>query len=220
MKLKPTVAVALLAAAAAPLAVRAQIVPKDHAEPVQVVKAKGEFAKKLAGITMPTGKGWHGTMDAEKRIQLMIPEKWKITAAPGGEAAIVATPPGHDKDARAMLLVIFQTPKNDDPLEIDEQFAESYAESQEEDPQAKRMQFKATDSALVLMRGMKFALGGWSMVNEKKEPCRQQQLLFAGDDRVVSIQFVARDKEFAQYADDVAKIFASYQNIGVRKNDN
>ena len=219
MKLNPIAAVSLLAVAA-PLAVRAQIVPRDHAEPVQVVKGKGDFAKKLTGITMPTGKGWRSAMDAEKRLQLMLPDKWKVTAAPDGEAAIVATPPGHDKDAHAVLMVVFQTPKNDDPLEIDEEFAKSYAESQEADPQAKRLQFKTVDSGLVVMRGMKFALGGWTMVNEKKEPCRQEQLIYAADDRVVSVQFVARDKEFAQYADDVAKIFASYQNIGVRKTDN
>ena len=219
MKLNPIAAVILLAVAA-PLAVRAQIVPRDHAEPVQVVKGKGEFAKKLTGVTMPTGKGWRGAMDAEKRLQLMLPDKWKVTAAPGGEEAIMATPPGHDKDARAVLMVIIQTPKNDDPLEIDEEFAQGYAESQEADPQAKRLQFKTVDSGLVVMRGMKFALGGWTMLNEKKEPCRQEQLIYAADDRVVSLQFVARDKEFAQYADDVAKIFASYQNIGVRKTDN
>ncbi len=220
MKLKPALAVTFVIAMLAPIAVDAQIIPKNSSEPVEVVKGKGEFAKKLTGVTMPVGKGWKPAMDAERRLQLMLPDKWKVTAAANGEAVLVATPPGHEKDARAMLMVVVQTPKNDDPLEIDEQFALNYADDQAEDPQAKRLDFKTTDSGLVVMRGMKFALGGWSMVNEKKEPCRQQQLIYAADDRVVSIQFVAREKEFAAYANDVVRIFASYQNIGVKRTDN
>ena len=40
--------------------------------PVRVYSVRGEFAKKLDGAVMPTGKGWKAVTDREKRLQLMI----------------------------------------------------------------------------------------------------------------------------------------------------
>jgi hypothetical protein len=219
LKRRTILAFGVAAAAGAATGGWAQILPSDAKLPIQVIKGRGAFAQKLNGAVMPAGKGWKPYMDRQRRFQLMLPDKWKVLPNPGEEALLTVVPPGHEKDAHAMLQLVYHSPKDDDPIEIDEEFATTYAEDQEEDPVSKKLQLKATDSGLVLARGMRFALGGWTLVNEKKEPCRQLQLVYTSEDRVVVLQFAAREKEFAQYADEVAKIFAGYQNIGVRKSD-
>jgi hypothetical protein len=75
---------------------------------------------------------------------------------------------------------------------------------------------------------MKFALAGGTMVQETRVPgkgkrdkvatlAQQEQLIFIGEDRLVVLQFTAPAADFPRYADDLAKVFASYQNLGVRK---
>ena len=67
-------------------------------EPVEVNKPRGEFAKKLHGQVMPKGKGWKPVMDLDRKLQIMLPDKWKATVTRDAEAAIVAVP-GGDKPA-------------------------------------------------------------------------------------------------------------------------
>lgn len=211
----------------------AQILPKDAAEPVEVHKARGEFAQKLNGLVMPTGKGWKAVMDPARRLQLMLPEKWKVTTSEEAEAVIVAVPGDAPKDTPAQLTVSFLAPRDADPFDIDENFALNYADSLAADPQFKRLQYQPTDSGHVLMRGMKFALAGGKVAIESRAPSKkkgergdkvsqgyqQQQLIYIATDRLVVIQFTAPSALFPKYADDLAKVFSSYQNIGVIKVD-
>ena len=196
-----------------------QIIPKDAAVPVEVRKAKGDFAKKLNGATMPTGKGWKAAVDAEKWLQVMVPESWTVNTVPDGATRIRVTPPGSDTKIKAELLVNLSFPRDMDPLEVDEAFALSYAESLPTNPDLKRVEFKTTDAGYVVARGMKFALAGGTMAVGKRGRIQQEQLIFFGEDRIVSLQFNAKEAEFAKYADDVARIFASYQTLGMRKED-
>ena len=213
-----TYALAVLLLSAA-LPALAQIIPKDAAEPVEVRKPKGEFAKKLHGALMPKGSGWKAATDRESLVQIMVPESWQIDPRPEGEAIIHVTPPASGGDPRAVLLVTFGTPRDADPLQVDEEFAASYADELTAEPELKRLDFKPTDSGFVVMRGLKFALAGGTMTSgtKPKETFRQQQLVYISEDRLVTIQFTALDSDFPTYADDVARIFASYQNLGVRK---
>ena len=210
--------------AVAPVA--AQIIPSNAKEPVEVHQAHGDFAKKLNGAVMPIGKGWKAAMDPAKRLQLMLPEKWKVTTSPEPEAIITAEAPG-TKDSPAQLTVSFFAPRDADPFEIDEAFAVNYVNEMAKEPQAKRLKFEPTDSGHVLMRGMKFALAGGTMVLETRVPGKgkqkvaqtiaQQQLVFIGDDRLVVVQFTAPAADFNRYADDLSKVFASFQNLGTVK---
>jgi hypothetical protein len=193
-----------------------QIIPRDAAVPVEVRHAKGEFAKRMHGAVMPTGKGWKAATDGEKRVQIMVPSNWKVDPAPE-EAIIRAVPPGHEKDPKAVLLVLFNIPRDADPLEVDEEFAQGYVEDLAEDPMLKKVQFKATDSGYVLARGQKFALAGGTMGYGGEFTFQQEQLVFISEDRIVTIQFTATAAEYAKHADQVAKIFASYQTLGMRK---
>jgi hypothetical protein len=213
MKLGQALAAALLCAG---LPALGQIIPRNASEPVQVQKGRGEFARKLSGAVMPTGKGWKAATDRDKLVQLMLPEKWKVDPDPDGEAIIRALPPGHEKKPKAVLMVILRAPADQDPLEVEERSAIGYADDLAEDPALKRLRFKPTDAGFVLARGLKFALAGGTMVQEK-EIFQQEQLVYIGLDRVVSVQFTALETEFPKYADEVAKIFASYQNLGTLK---
>lgn len=195
----------------------AQILPANAGLPVQVHKPQGEFARKLHGAVMPTGKGWRAVTDREKRLQIMVPERWKVHTNPEANTLIRATPPGHEKDPKAVLMVILSEPSDADPLEVDEPFALGYAEELAQDPALLRLDFKPTDSGFVIARGLKFALAGGTMVYQKKETFQQQQLIYIGEDRIVSVQFTAAEKEFPKWADDVARIFASYQTLGSEK---
>lgn len=211
----------------------AQIVPKDAAEPVEVHKARGEFAQKLNGTVMPTGKGWKAVMDPGKRLQLMLPEKWKVATSEQPEAVIAAIPGDASKDAPPQLTVSFLAPRDADPFDIDETFALNYADSLAADPQFKRLKYEPTDSGHVLIRGLKFALAGGKVALDGRAPSKkkgergekitetfqQQQLVYIATDRLVVIQFTAPSATFPKYADDLAKIFSSYQNIGVIKVD-
>lgn len=198
-----------------------QIIPKDAGEPAEVHKARGDFAKKLQGGVMPKGKGWKPVLDSARRFQLMLPEKWKVTTAAEGEAVILAVPPATGKEATAQLLVSVIAPRDADPLEIDENFALNYADSLAEDPQFKRLKYQPTDSGHLLMRGMKFAVAGGKMILESGsgkrpktgETFQQQQLVYIAVDRLVVLQFTAPAADFPRYADDLAKVFTSYQNI-------
>ena len=211
----------LLAAGALCLSVPAlgQIIPKDAAIPVEVRKAKGDFAKKLNGAVMPTGKGWKAAVDAEKWLQVMVQEGWTVSTVRDGATRLRVTPPGSEKEAKAELLVNVTIPRDTDLLEVDETFALGYAESLSENPELKQVQFKTTDSGYVVARGMKFALAGGTMMVGKSGRIQQEQLIFFAEDRIVSLQFNAREAEFSKYADDVARIFASYQTLGMRKED-
>lgn len=199
----------------------AQIVPQNAKVPVEVRKPHGDFAKQLNGAVMPTGGGWKAVTDAEKRLQLMIPDKWRLDPEPDGDTVIHAFPPGHEKDPRAQLLVTLTVPRDADPLDIDEEFAAHFAAELAELPELKKVQFTPTDSGFVMARDLRFALAGGTLMKStsknKKEKYLQQQLLYVSEDRIVSIQFSAVEADFATYAADVAKIFSSYQNLGVRK---
>lgn len=207
----------LAAAAAAPAA--AQIIPKDAAIPVQVLKGTGEFSAKLNGAVMPTGHGWKGVMDKDRRLQLMVPDKWKVETRVEEDTTLHITPPGQGKDAKAVLLVVISAPRDADPLEMEAPIAEEYAAELAKHPDLARQHYQPTDSGFVLERGMKFALAGGTMIGDKEQVYQQEQLLFVGEDRIVSVQFTATKEEFPHYADDLAKIFASYQNMGVKKLD-
>lgn len=196
-----------------------QIFPNNAKEPVEVVKPRGAFAQKLHGTVMPAGKGWKPAMDAERMLQIMLPAKWKVQPDP--EAALRAVPPGHEKDPRAVLTVFFKIPSDADPLEVDEKFALGYVDAVvEEEPALKQLQFKATDAGYVVARGQKFALAGGTLQigpTKQQQMYQMQQLVYISEDRIVSVQFMAPQAEFGRYADDVAKIFSSYQDIGMRK---
>jgi hypothetical protein len=114
-------------------------------------------------------------------------------------------------------MAILTEPRDADPLEVEQPFAVSYAGELARDPALAQFQFKPTDSGFVIARGMKFALAGGTMVGKKNELYQQQQLVYISEDRVVSLQFTARAREFPKFADDLARIFASYQNLGARK---
>ncbi|HEU4753737.1 MAG TPA: hypothetical protein VFU47_11575 [Armatimonadota bacterium] len=218
MKSKLTlIPIAALALAALPAL--AQVVGKDTVEPVQVLKGKGEFAAKLNGAMMPAGKGWKPVMDARKRVQVTLPDRWKVEVPEGDDAIIRAIPPGQEKQPSAVFMVLIASPGDNDPLQVEEKFALNYADELAEEPSLKALQFKPTDSGYVIARGMKFALAGGTMTPKKSETFRQEQLVFIGEDRVVTLQFTAREKDFSRYLDDLAKIFASYQTIGVRRLD-
>lgn len=224
---------ALLGLLALSLPAAAQIVPKDAAEPVEVNKPRGEFARKLNGSVMPVGKGWKGVMDTGRHLQLSFPEKWKVTLSPEPESVIIAIPGDAPKETPPQLTVSLLAPRDADPFDIDETFALNYADSLASDPQFKRLQYEPTDSGHVLMRGMKFALAGGKVALSSRAPSKkkgekgekisqafqQQQLIYIATDRLVVIQFSAPLADFPKYADDLAKIFASYQNIGVIKID-
>jgi len=211
----------------------AQIVPKDAAEPIEIHKARGEFAKKLNGNVMPTGKGWKAVMDPARRLQLMLPEKWRVTTTDQAESVILANPADAPKEGGPQLTVSLLAPRDADPFDIDETFALNYADSLAEDPQFKRLRYEPTDSGHVLMRGLKFALAGGKVSVDGRAPSKkkgekgekisqsyqQEQLIYIATDRLVVIQFSAPSESFPKYADDLAKIFASYQNIGVMKVD-
>jgi len=195
-----------------------QIVPKDAAVPVQVIKGKGEFAKRLQGQVMPTGKGWKGVTDRETRLQLMLPDKWKVNDFPNGDIVFTATPPGSGKATEGVLMVLLSAPRDADPFEVSEELALSHADELEKTPMFQKLGFKATDAGYVVARGLKLALAGGTMKSaDKKGTVQQQQLIYVGEDRIVTVQFTANEKDFPKYADDLARIFASYQNLGVRK---
>jgi hypothetical protein len=209
----PAVAAASLMA----LSAGAQILPNDAESPVRVVKGRGEFAAKLNGVKMPSGKGWKPAMDRDKWVQIMVPDRWKVEPDPNGDAILRAVPPGSGKVPTAVLLVLMSAPRDADPLEVEESFALAYADDLAADPMLKQLQFKPTDSAYLINRGMRFALAGGTVIGDKKEVFQQEQLIFISEDRIVNIQFTAREKDFPRYADDVARIFASYQTIATRK---
>jgi hypothetical protein len=210
-------AAALLCAATGASLSQAAPSARDKAMAVEVVKAKGDFALKLNGTVPPTGKGWKTASDKKKRLQVMLPDRWKVETAEEEEIILRATPPGTDKDSPAQLLITFSSPADSDPLDISEAYALSYAEELAENPSLKQLKFKPTDSGYVLARGLRFALAGGTLVGEKKQVLQQEQLVFVGDDRIVTLQLVAPEKDFPRLADDLAKIFASYQNLGVTK---
>jgi len=224
---------ALLALLVLSIPASAQIVPKDAAEPVEIHKARGEFAQKLNGSVMPIGKGWKAVMDPGRRLQLMLPDKWKTTTSDQPESVITAIPGDAAKENPPQLTVSLLAPRDADPFDIDETFALNYADSLADDPQFKRLHYQPTDSGHVLMRGMKFALAGGKVLVDSRAPSKkkgekgekisqsfqQQQLIYIASDRLVVIQFSAPSSEFPKYAGDLAKIFASYQNIGIIKVD-
>jgi hypothetical protein len=230
MKRTPLALLGLLLVA---LPAYAQIVPKDAAEPIEIHKARGAFAQKLNGGVMPTGKSWKAVMDPARRLQLMFPEKWKVTTTDQAESVIIANPADAPKEGGPVLTVSLLAPRDADPFDIDETFALNYADSLAEDPQFKRLHYEPTDSGHVLMRGLKFALAGGKVSIDGRAPSKkkgekgekisqsyqQEQLIYIATDRLVVIQFSAPSDTFSRYADDLAKIFASYQNIGIIKVD-
>ncbi len=200
---------------ALPLA--AQIIPKDAAVPVEVRQAKGAFAGKLHGAAMPTGKGWKAVMDPQRILQIMVPDRWKVISDPDGDSILKIVPPGQEKRPDAVLMVLFQKPRDVDPLKVDERFAADYAESLPEDPELRKLKYELTDQGFVLARGMRFALAGGRMQVGKGKTVWQQQLIFISEDRIITLQFTASDAEYSKNRDAAAAIFASYQTLGERK---
>ena len=188
---------AVLGALFGALPLQAQIIPRDAAVPVQVIKGSGEFAQKLNGIKFPSGKGWKAASDQEKRIQLMVPSGWKVDAFPDEDIILKAFPAG-DKDPKSILQVMLNAPRDDDPFEVTEKYATTYAEELAKDKQLSKLQFKPTDSGYVLIRGMKFALAGGTLVYRKKKlPPGAVGLCLGRPD--ISVQFTAQEKDFAKY---------------------
>jgi hypothetical protein len=216
MNIRSLPALLVLCAVAAPGF--GQIIPKNAADPLKVSQLKGDFAKKLDGAVMPTGKGWKAVTDSKKRLQLMVPDNWKVVPDPEQEAVLRLVPPGNEKEVKAALSVALAAPRDSDPLEVDEMLASSFADDLATIPEYRRSQYAPTDSGFVTGRGMKFALAGGTMVDRSKTKVRQVQLLYIGEDRIVKIQFATLESEWPKYAADVAKVFASYETLGMIKN--
>lgn len=188
---------------------------------VEVVQGKGSFARKLAAAQIPAGKGWKLTMDREKRLQIMIPDKWKVDPAPENELSLMALPPGSEKQAKAAFIAYVRSPADDEPVEVDEELATTYVYTEAAKPEFKKVDFTPTDSGLVILRDQRYALAGGTMkenLSKKKGSAqiRKVELLFFSEDRVTSIQFMSAANEFEKYEDEVARIFASCQNINLR----
>lgn len=195
---------------------------------MEVVNARGEFAKRLHGATAPTGPGWRTVMDSGRRLQLQLPENWKVELGGDTDQVIRAVPPagttagrtGREAGARAQLLVVLTRPRDADPLAVDEALARDFADAVAEEPVLKKLQFRVTDSGLARLGDMSFALAGGTFVRSDrrgKETLVQQQLLYLSEDRLVSIQFSALAEDFPRLAPDVARIFASYRNVGMER---
>lgn len=189
--------------------------------PVEVVQGKGSFARKLAAAQIPAGKGWKLTLDREKRLQVMIPDKWKVDLAPENELSLMALPPGSEKQAKAAFIAYVRPPADDEPVEVDEDLATTYVYQEAAKPEFKKVDFTPTDSGLVILRDQRYALAGGTMkenLSKKKGSAqiRKVELLFFSEDRVTSIQFMAAANEFEKYEDEVARIFASCQNINLK----
>lgn len=222
MKLRRALTVGFLSCVGlAPFAAMGDVPPRDAAVPVQVVKGRGEFAKKLNGAVMPTGKGWRSAADLQKRVQLMVPDKWKVDTTVEGPAIFKVMPPleGKAKTPTAILMVLYTTPRDADPLEVEEPFAVSYADELAKDPALVKLNFKASDAGLVIARGMKFALAGGTMSAGAKQMFQQEQMIYIDEERIVTIQFTCPEVDFDKYSADVAKIFSSYQNTSIRKEE-
>jgi len=209
----------------APLAALGQVVTPDPTKPVQVLKLKGDFAKKLDGAVMPSGKGWKAVTDKEKQLQIMVPSGWKVDPTAEGDTILRLVPPGDEKKPKAVLEVNFTAPRDADLLEVDEELALSLADDLTETARQAQAQFTPLDSGYMLARGMKFALAGGTMVfvkqntELKKKTFRREVLLFIAEDRVVNLIFTTLEEDWKTYADDVARIFASYQTLAQKKTD-
>jgi hypothetical protein len=207
----------LAAAAALCTVADAQIVPKDARVPVQVIKGSGKFAARLHGALWPAGKGWKAVTDAGKYVQLMVPERWRVDTMPDGDTILKITPPGKADPPEAILTLSLTAPRDTDPLEVDEPFATGYAEALANEPFFARQGFEATDSGLVVMRGMKLALAGLRARDEQKQVFQNEILIYIAEDRIVTLKFVAREKDFSRFEPEVLGMMASYLTLGMRK---
>lgn len=185
----------------------------------EVLRGQGAFARKLAGLEPPKGKGWKPVRDRQGRVELLIPEKWKVKQGGDEEWDLVATPPGGDREVTGALVLHVRAPADDEPLEVDEDFAATYAEAQGENPAFKKLDYRVVDSGLVVLNGQRFALAGCTMKEmpskKRSEVVRKVQLVYYSEDRVTTVQFMALAKHFDRLADEAAGILVSVQNLGV-----
>ncbi len=214
----------LAAAVAGMMPARGQVkIGKVDSTPaaVEVVQPKGEFARKLHGLQVPAaGKGWKTVTDRTKQVQFLVPEKWKVDAAPENGLNVMALPPGSEKEVKAAFIAYVRAPADGEPLGVDETLAENYVYAEAERPELKKYDFKATDSGMVVLRDQRYALAGGTMkdrpVKKGAVTIRKIELLFFAEDRVTSFQFQAPASDFSRYEEDVARIFASCQNINFK----
>jgi hypothetical protein len=165
---------------------------------------------------MPAGKGWKAVADKDRLLQLMLPDKWKPVPDEDGESILKFSPPTNDKRPKAVLMVVLSAPRDTDPLQVTEEFAAAYAEDLPNDPQLAGLTFRTTDSGFVQCRGMRLALAGGTATTRDKRTVRQMQLIYIGEDRIVTVQFSATPDEYKKHLEDVVKIFASFQNLKMR----
>lgn len=187
---------------------------------VEVVQPKGEFARKLHGLQVPAGKGWKTVTDRGKQVQFLVPEKWKVDPAPENGLTVMAVPPGSEREVKAAFIAYVRAPADGEPLGVDEGLAGNYVYAEAERPELKKFDFKPTDSGMVVLRDQRYALAGGTMkdrpVKKGAVTIRKIELLFFAEDRVTSFQFQAPASDFSRYEADVARIFASCQNINFK----
>ena len=59
--------------------------------------------------------------------------------------------------------------------------------------------------------------GPRSATKSKASPVfQQQQMVFIDEDRLVTVQFTALEKEFSRFEADLLKVFASFRSLGVK----
>lgn len=195
---------------------QAQILPPDADQPVEVRGGTGTLAERLAGRTMPRGKGWKSAMDRERLVQISYPEKWKLTHQPEGAVILRLTAPD-SKEPPVTFDIHFEHPADQDPLQVDEAFARSYAARLAELPDLKRLQFRLTEQGLISMRGMKMVLAGGTATvpqGKKEIQVRQAQVTYIDEDRLIIMQFICPASRWENYVDSLAGMIASYMTIG------
>lgn len=185
---------------------------------VSVFKPRGEFAQTLIKNAPAVGDGWRLVDDRNSGFKLPIPEDAEVDTKPQGSRVLRLVMAGGPQKPAPVFRVDAFKPEADDPTEVDEMYAEEYADNYPE--LAFNGKFSVIDSGLIQLTRKKTKLrmayvGGTYL--QGAVPCYRLQCAMLGKDQQLFLTFDCPEKDWAKHAPVVSRMLLAFEQQGRTK---
>jgi len=204
-KLGWAAAVALFVAASA---VSGQV-EEIYSRHLRIFHPRGDFAQLLIRQNPPVGSGWKKIEGPELGFRLSVPANATVDTKPAESRLVEVLLPGATGKSRPVLRIDRFTPGEDDPTEVDANYADRFAA---EYPKAAfGGKFTVADSGMITRdRRVSFAMVGGTYATGATESYRVQWA-YLGKDQQYFATFDCASREWPGLSDQVAQILLSWE---------
>jgi hypothetical protein len=176
---------------------------------VQVFRPQGDFAQRLIKAVPASGGGWRLILDTRSGYRLRVPDGAEVDTTRAKDRILRVVLPGTETSPKPVFRIHAFKPGADDPTDVDVEYVTEYVDRYPE--AAFNGRFTVTDSGLLaLPEKVNLAMVGGSYL-QGAGTIHRLEWAYLSKDQQLFLTFDCAEKDYAQYADRVARILLSFE---------